>query len=185
MKAWSVPGAAVGVVTANGLLHAAGYGLRDIRRRLPVTGRTLFAVGSCTKSFTAGAAAILVDEGLLDWDRPVREYMPSFRLADPLATRQATLRDLLSHQIGLAPHNSLNPQDTRAQRLARLRHLAFARPFRSGYLYNNKMYLLAGALIERVSGMTYEQFIRRRILGPPRRGAGCSRALQYQLGLLR
>ncbi len=173
MKAWDVPGAAVGVVAGDQIVHAAGYGLREVRRGWPVTDRTLFAVGSCTKSFTATAAAILVDQGLLDWDRPVREYMPSFRLADPIATRQATPRDLLSHQVGLAPHNELNPFDTRAQRLARLRHLAFAQPFRRGYLYNNKMYLAAGALIERLSGMPYEQFVRQRILQPLGMTATC------------
>ena len=166
MKTWSVPGAAIGVIAGDRLLHAGGYSQRHMRRSWPVTEHTLFSIGSCTKTFTATAAAMLVDEGVLDWDRPVRQYMPSFRLADPVATRQATLRDLLSHQVGLAPHTNLNPQDSRTHRLAQLRHLAFARPFRSGYLYNNKMYLVVGALIERVSGMPWEDFVRTRILQP-------------------
>ena len=86
LRAWNVPGMAVGIVCGGRTILARGYGLRDVKRRLPVTEHTTFAIGSCTKAFTATALGILVDEGKLSWDTPVRTYVPQFRLHDPVAT---------------------------------------------------------------------------------------------------
>lgn len=168
MKSWKVPGLVVGVVERGRPIHVQAYGLRDIRRRLPVTEDTLLGIASCTKAFTATAAAILVDEGLLDWDRPVREVLPTFRLADPVATERTTVRDLLTHRTGLPRHDIVwvTSAATRQELMGRLRHLEPNKDFRSLYQYNNLMYMAAGAVIEHASGMTWEAFVRERILQP-------------------
>jgi len=107
MREWKVPVVAVGVVHEGRTILARGYGLRDVRRRLPVTEHTVFAIGSCTKAITATAIGILVDEGKLQWDAPIRQYVPSFRLFDPVATEQCTLRDLLCQRTGLPRHDMI------------------------------------------------------------------------------
>ena len=103
---WHIPGAAVAITKGDEVLHSGGYGLRDIKQGLPVTANTRFPIASMTKPFTAMGAAILVDEGLLDWDQPIRDVMPDFRLHDDYATQHANLRDLLSHRTGLPRHDT-------------------------------------------------------------------------------
>jgi len=107
MRECKVPVVAVGVVHEGRTILARGYGLRDVRRRLPVTEHTVFAIDSCTKAITATAIGILVDEGKLQWDAPIRQYVPSFRLFDPVATEQCTLRDLLCQRTGLPRHDMI------------------------------------------------------------------------------
>jgi len=168
MKAWSVPGAAIGIVKNGQVIYAEGHGLRDMRRGLPVTERTTFAIGSCTKAFTATAAGLLVDDGKLDWDTPVREYLPSFRLHDPIATELMTLRDLLTHRSGVPRHDMVwvgTPLD-RSGLFERLRHLQPSKSFRSKYQYSNLMFMAAGVVIERAAGCSWEEFVQRRILEP-------------------
>ena len=101
---WRVPGASVAIVKDGKLLYAKGYGLKDVKNNFPVTERTLFPIASCTKSFTSAALAILADEGKLDWNKPVKDYMPDFQLHDEYATRTVTARDLVSHRTGLPRH---------------------------------------------------------------------------------
>ena len=103
---WCVPGAAVAVVKGDEVLHSAGYGFRDLDQGLPITSNTRFPIASMTKPFTAMGAALLVEQGLLEWDQPIRDLMPEFRLFDDYATQHATLRDLLSHRTGLPRHDS-------------------------------------------------------------------------------
>jgi CubicO group peptidase (beta-lactamase class C family) len=98
MAEWKVPGLAIAVIKDGNVLLMKGYGYRDVQRRLPVTPRTLMPIGSNTKSFTATLLGMLVDEKRLEWDRPVREYLADFRLADEVAERLTTARDLLSHR---------------------------------------------------------------------------------------
>ncbi len=102
---WKVPGVAVAVVRGGKVVLAEGYGLRDVPNKLPVTPRTIFAIGSSSKAFTATAVGILVDEGKLDWDKPVRDYLPAFRIQDESASARMTPRDLLCHRSGLARHD--------------------------------------------------------------------------------
>src|SRR5438067_1522600 len=104
---FGVPGCAVAVVHEGEVVLAEGFGMRDIDRDLPVTAATLFPIGSSTKTFTAALCATLVRDGLLEWDRPVRDYLPEFRLHDPAATDGVTFRDLLSHRSGLPRHDLL------------------------------------------------------------------------------
>ncbi len=168
MKEWKVPGLAVGIVKDGKLVHAKGYGLRDMSQGLKVTPDTLFAIGSCSKAFTATALAMLVEDGKLDWDKPVIDYLPNFRLYDSYATAHLRVRDLVTHQSGLPRHDMVwyGSPLSRAELFERLRHLEPSRPLHSQYQYNNLMFMAAGVLIERVSGITWEEFVRRRILEP-------------------
>jgi len=168
MKELQVPGAAVGAIYDGKVVLARGYGLRDVTNRLPVTPRTLFAIGSVTKSFTATLVTMEVDAGKLAWDRPVREYLPWFRLHDPIATELMTPRDLLTHRSGLPRHDFIRmavPMP-RQELVRRLRYLEPSRTFRETCQYQNLMYVSAGYLAGEVAGSTWEQLVAERIFGP-------------------
>lgn len=168
MAEWQIPGLAMAVVRKDEPPLLRYWGLRDIEAGAPVRPDTLFPICSVTKSFTATGLALLVDEGKLDWNTPVRETLPEFRLRDLVATEQATLRDLLTHRTGLPRHDwvHMGGHFDNAGMLAALRHLEPSKPFRSAYQYQNLMYLVAGTVLERISGQRWEDFIRDRILLP-------------------
>ncbi len=105
MRALYVPGAAIGIIANGKIVLAKGYGVREVGKNAPVDADTLFDIGSLTKSFTTTAMAIAVDDGKLDWDKPVREYLPWFQMYDPIATNLITPRDLASHRSGLPAHD--------------------------------------------------------------------------------
>jgi CubicO group peptidase (beta-lactamase class C family) len=168
MAEWRIPGLAMAVLRRDEPPALRCWGVCDIDTDAQVTTDTVFPICSVTKSFTATALALLVDEGKLEWDRPVREYLPAFRLCDPVATDQATLRDLLTHRTGLPRHDWVHMAGhlDNAGMFAALRHLEPSRPFRSAFQYNNLMYLVAGLVLERVSGQRWEDFVRTRVLLP-------------------
>ena len=168
MKDWKVPGLAIAVVRDGKIVLSKGYGARDVKNNLAVTPKTLFAIGSITKSFTVSALGMLADEGKLDWDRPVREYLPAFRMNDDVATEHMTPRDLVTHRSGLPRHDALwyNTTLTREQMVERLRFLEPSRDFRSTYQYNNLMFVTAGVLAQHISGMKWEDLVRQRIFAP-------------------
>ncbi|HEV2351504.1 MAG TPA: serine hydrolase [Terriglobia bacterium] len=168
MKDWKVPGVAVAIVKDGKLILAKGYGERDTHQHLPVTPQTLFAIGSISKSFTVTAMGMLVDEGKLDWDKPVRNYIPEFKMFDAVASEHMTPRDLITHRSGLPRHDMVwySSNFSRADMVRRLRYLEPNKDFRSTYQYNNLMFVTAGYLVGRVAGTTWEEFVRRRILGP-------------------
>ncbi len=166
-ETFEVPGIAVGVLQDGKTVLSQGFGLRDVEQHLPVTPGTAFAIASVTKAFTAAAVAALVDDGLLEWDRPVREYIPDFQMYDHIATEAMTARDLLCHRSGLPRHDIVwyrNKTLTRADIVARLRYLKPNKSFRSTWQYNNLMYVTAGYLCEVVTGETWEELVRRRLL---------------------
>jgi CubicO group peptidase (beta-lactamase class C family) len=165
MADWKVPGAAIAVVQDGEVVLAKAYGQRDVEVNLPVTTATRFLIGSITKSFTATGVALLHNEGRIDWTKPVRDYIPEFRLHDPVATERVTIRDLLCHQSGLPRHDWVHlPADRApAELLGVMRYLELSRDIRSTYQYNNLCYNVAGLLIERVSGQSYEAFTRGRL----------------------
>jgi len=101
MERWQIPGMAVAVVRNDSVVHARGYGVLGLDDPRPVDENTLFGVASTTKAMTAGALAMLVDEGRVHWDDPVVRHLPDFQLADPWVTRNVTVRDLLTHQVGV------------------------------------------------------------------------------------
>ncbi|MGH9787485.1 MAG: serine hydrolase, partial [Candidatus Acidiferrales bacterium] len=168
MKKWMVPGLAVAVVKDGEVILLKGYGYRDVEKQLPVTPQTLFAIGSITKSFTVLDLATLVDEGKLEWDKPVREYLPEFRLYDQFASERMTPRDLVTHRSGLPRHDALwyNATFSRRDMVERLRHLEPSKDFRAVYQYQNLMFMTAGYLAERLTGKKWEEVTRERLLGP-------------------
>jgi len=168
MAEWKVPGLSLAVVKDGRVIHARGYGHRDLERRLPVTPRTLFAIGSISKSFTATGLSILADEGKLDWDRPVRDDLPGFRLKDRHAAEILTPRDLVTHRTGLPRHDLVWYRSglSRPALLDAIRHLDANRDPRTAWQYNNLMFLAAGMLGERISGRSWEDYTRDRIFRP-------------------
>lgn len=169
LRRWRVPAVEVVAVRDGEVLMAGAYGERDRDAHLPASPTTLFHHGSITKAFTAMLAASLVDAGLLEWDRPVRDYLPTFRLGDPVAGERATIRDLLAHRSGIAQHDMLwlsHPTATPSDLVGRLRHLGMGRDFRAGFLYSNLGYAAAGEVIAEVTGTTWAEALTTRILKP-------------------
>ena len=171
MKAFAVPGIAVGIVKDGRLVFARGYGVRALGQSAAVDSDTLFAIGSNTKAFTSAALAILVDEGKLRWDDRVIDYLPDFRMWDPYVTREFTIRDVLTHRSGLGLGAGdlmfVTPTDfTRRDIIHGLRYLKPASSFRSQFAYDNLMYAVAGQVIEAASGQSWEDFVTQRIFAP-------------------
>ncbi|MBV9786015.1 MAG: serine hydrolase [Acidisphaera sp.] len=170
MQEWRIPGLAVAVVRDGKTVLLKGYGQRDTETGsdLPVTTDTQFLICSLTKSFTAAGLGLLVDERRLDWNRPVREVLPEFRLSDPVATERLTVLDLLCHRSGLPRHDWIwSPGDiSRAEMAAAMRHLEPSRDFREAFQYQNLGYLVAGMVAERISGHSWEEFTAERLLRP-------------------
>ena len=140
-----------------------------MEQQLPVDTGTIFAIGSISKSFTVTGLGMLVDAGELDWDRPVRDYLPEFQLHDPVATAQMTARDLVTHRSGLPRHDFVWYGDSSVARSELVHRLRFLKPnkeFRSTWQYQNLMYVTAGVLAERITGDSWEDFTRQRIIEP-------------------
>lgn len=164
-----MPGLSVAIVKDGKVVLAKGYGVRRMGNPAPVDAGTRFGIASNTKLFTATALALLVEEGKLGWDKRVIDYLPAFALSDPYVTRELTVRDLLVHRSGLglgAGDLLWWPPSTydRKEIARRIRYIPLATSFRSAYAYDNVLYLIAGEVIEVVSGQRWEEFVRRRIL---------------------
>jgi len=161
-------GLAMAIIYDHQPLYKGGQGYRDIARKLPVTTRTLFEIGSCTKAFTGVVASHLVQAGTLRWDDTVRAHLPEFTLADAYATHQATVQDLLTHRVGMDQHYYLSygPPLARHDLLAKLPYLSFRGSFRQKFLYNNFLYTAAGIVEERVTHTAWEELIRGHIFRP-------------------
>lgn len=170
LETMGVEGAAVVIVQDGEVLLCDGYGLADKEKQVPMTGDTVLPIASSSKAFTATCAAMTVDDGKLDLDKPVRDYLPEFGLYDPIASNSATTRDLLCHRTGMPRHDLMwitQPDFDRNDIIFhRLRHLPPSKPFRSVWQYQNFMYSAAGCVVERLSGMSWEEFVRARIFGP-------------------
>ncbi len=165
---FQVPGIAVGLVVDGQVVYAKGFGYRDLELKLPVTNETLFAIGSCTKAFTTFAMGNLVDEGLIQWDDPVIDVLPEFRLWDQYATTNLTIRDLLTHRTGMPRHEFVwyNSKMNKSELLRRIRYLQPSFEIRERYQYGQLMYFTAGLAMEKITGKTWEELIQRRILDP-------------------
>lgn len=168
-KIFSVPGLSIAVVQDGKVLLAKGYGLKKMGDTGRVNEHTLFPIASNTKAFTATALAMLVEEGKIKWDAPVINYLPWFRMSDPWVTAQITVRDLLVHSAGIPAYAGdilLFPPSTytRRQILEKLKDIPLVKGFRTTYAYDNILYVAAGEVIEEVSGISWSEFIRTRIL---------------------
>lgn len=171
LRTFEVPGAAVLIVKDGQIVTAKGYGVRKLGEAAPVTPRTMFGIASHTKAFTAAAMAILVDEGKVKWDDRVIDHLPEFQMSDPYVTREMRVRDLFTHRsgLGLGAGDLLYfpPSDlSRAEIVRRLRFVPLAHSFRERYDYDNILYIVAGELIARLSGMSWDDFVRTRIFEP-------------------
>ena len=169
LTAWEVPGCAIACVRNGEVVLAAGWGRRDVQAGDPVTESTLFAIGSVTKAFTVATVGALVDDGLLDWERPLRDYVPEIRLHDPFATERLSMIDLLSHRSGLPRHDLAwvgHPDRSRADLVRRLRFLPLSKDLRQAFQYCNLGYGLAGYVVEALSGTRWEDYLRTRLLAP-------------------
>ncbi len=172
LSATRAPGAALVVVDGDTTI-VRGYGLRRLGSDDPVTADTVFALASVSKAFTATACGLCVDDGTLSWDDPIRKHLPAFRLHDPAADTNATIRDLLCHRTGLPRHDALwyHTRTPRAELLARMAHLEPAATFRGTYQYNNLCYLVAGEAVAAAAKTPFEAFVRTRLLAPLGMGA--------------
>jgi CubicO group peptidase (beta-lactamase class C family) len=166
---WRVPALAIAVVKDDSVVFAKGYGVLQKGMSQPANEHTRFAIGSTTKAMTSASLAMLVDEGKLKLDDPVTKYIPELQLYDPWVTRELTIRDLLTHRSGL-PGTDLfwasGWNYSQADVIHRLRYIQPTASFRSEWQYHNVMYALNGLIIERVSGMPWEQFVKTRIFTP-------------------
>jgi CubicO group peptidase (beta-lactamase class C family) len=168
MAEWKVPGMAVSIVKDGKVIFAEGFGLRDVKQGLKVTPHTIFPIGSCSKAFTAAGMGILVDDGKVGWDEPVRTYLPDFRLQDEYAAAHATPRDLLSHRTGLPRHDLvwIGGQFSRQELYDRLPQLEMNKELRAAWQYQNLMFMTAGIIIGKRDGSSWEEFTQKRIFDP-------------------
>ncbi|MFH2004631.1 MAG: serine hydrolase domain-containing protein, partial [Bacteroidota bacterium] len=165
-----VPGLAVGVIKDSTIVFAKGYGLNNVNDINAVDEETIFLIASCSKAFTAAAIAILVDEGKLDWDDKVADYLPDFQLHDPYVTREMRISDLLTHRSGLATFDGdllwYGTNYTRAEVIQRIREMPLKNSLRYKFGYSNLMYITAGEVVEAVSGQTWDDFLKEKIFTP-------------------
>ncbi len=165
IQKWKVPGAAIAIVKDNEVIFSEGIGLRDVEQGLAMTPQTLMPIASCTKAFTTAAMALLVDAGKLDWDTPVRHYLPTFKLYDMVATEHLTPRDLVTHRSGLPRHDLMwyENESTRQELFDRLRYLQPSKDIRTTFQYQNLMYMVAGYLVGEIAGQSWEDFVQQQI----------------------
>ncbi len=168
LKGWNAPGVGVAIVVGDQVVFSKGFGYRDVEKKLPFTPATRCQIASNTKLFTAVAAGLLVEEGKLIWDQPIRESVPSIRFFNDALNAQVTLRDMLAHRTGITRHDTIwyKGDFTRKELFDRLRLLEPKEPLRQTFLYNNLMYAGVGYLIELQSGQSWEAFVQTRMLDP-------------------
>lgn len=172
LTTFNVPGIAVSVIKDGKIIHLKGYGVRSIKTNKKVDENTLFGVASNTKAFTAAAIGMLVDEKKITWDTKVTDVIPEFKMYDAYVTSEFTIRDLLTHRSGLglgAGDLMIWPDSSTVNKNQLIHNLRYLKPvssFRTKYDYDNLMYIVAGDVVARVSGMTYENFIESKIIKP-------------------
>ncbi|CAN5345683.1 serine hydrolase [soil metagenome] len=170
MSTWKGPGMSIAIVKDDKTVFAKGYGVRELGKPEPVDENTVFAIASNSKAFTTAALAILADEKKIAWDDKVSKYLPDFQMYDPWVTSELTIRDLVTHRVGLDTFSGdlLWYETTYSgdEILRRLHHLPRVSSFRTRYGYQNLMYVAAGKLIEKVSEKSWCQLVRERILTP-------------------
>lgn len=167
---WQVPSMSVGIVNDGELVYAKGFGVKSYSTDMQPDKNTLYAIASNSKAFTATIMGMLVDDGLLSWDDPVQKYVPYFELSDPYLSHQVTIRDLLCHRVGLGTFSgdvvwyksNLSSEDI----IRRIKYIPLEYKFRAGYGYSNLMYITAGEVIRQVTGKTWAENVKEKILIP-------------------
>lgn len=168
LKKWNTPGVAITVIKGGKVILQRGYGYRDIEKKLPMTSETVQPIASITKSFTVSALATLVRDGKLSWDKPVRDYLPDFKLHNDYATLNVTPRDMLSHRTGLPRHDFswVGTKASREELYKRLQYMEPSAPLRSTWQYNNFMFMTSGYLGGKLAGTTWEDLVQKNLLDP-------------------
>lgn len=172
LKTFEVPGISVGVYKDGKVVYAKGHGVRSLTNQQPMNDQTLVGVASNSKGFTCFALAMMVEAGKLNWDDPVRKHIPEFQLYDPWVTENFTVRDLVTHRSGMGlgagdlmffpEGNNFTVDDI----IKNVRYLEPESSFRSQFAYNNNMFIIAGEVLKRVSGLSWEEFIETKIMKP-------------------
>ena len=185
LTTFDVPGISVGILKDGEIVYAKGHGVRSLLNNKSMNEKTMVGVASNSKGFTCFALAMMVDAGKLNWDDKVRKYIPEFRLYDPWVTEEFTVRDLVTHRSGMglgAGDLMFFPEGsdfTVSDIVNNVKHLEPESSFRSTFSYNNNMFIIAGEVLRRVSGMTWEEFIEEKIMAPV--GMGNSKASYNRL----
>ena len=175
LKDWNTPGVGVGIVVGDKRVFAKGYGYRDYEKKLPFTPKTMQPIASNSKLFTAVAAGMLVEEGKVAWDKPIRASVPEIQFYNDELNNNVTLRDMLSHRTGVTRHDLIwfKSPFTRRELFERLKYLEPQEPMRVAFLYNNLMFAAVGQIIEIKSGKKWEDFVRQRIFTPLDMSTSC------------
>lgn len=168
IRTWKVPGLAIAIVRNDSVIYTKGFGVLAFGSTTPVDDRTLFEIGSSSKAFTATLVAMLVSDGKLQYDEKLADLLPGFRLYDPVANAEVTVRDALTHRAGLSRAELawLGAGVSREEVLHRLRFLKPQSPFRSRWSYQNMMYLAAGEAAARAAGDSWDHLVVQRIFAP-------------------
>jgi CubicO group peptidase (beta-lactamase class C family) len=168
LKDWNAPGIGVGIVVGDKLVFVKGYGYRDYEKKLPITAQTMFPIASNTKLFTAVAAGMLVEDGKLTWDRPIKESVPTIEFYNSYLNNTITLRDMLAHRTGITRHDSIwyKSDYSTKELFERLKYLDPKESPRQIFLYNNMMYAGVGYTVQLESGKPWAQFVRENIFAP-------------------
>ena len=168
LKDWKAAGFAVAVVEKNKIVYSKGAGFRDFEKKIPVTPNTLFAIGSCTKAFTASLVGLLEKDNKLEYDKPVRDYLPELKFYTDAMNDQVTVRDMMCHRTGLPRHDFswyLFPT-TRDSLIYRIRYMEPTAAVREKWQYNNFMFLAQGVLAEKLFGQKWEQLVKEKFFEP-------------------
>lgn len=168
LKEWNAPGVTIAVVEKGKVIYTGGFGYRDLEKKLPVTENTQFAIGSCTKAFTASILGMLEKEGKVNLDKPVREYLPELKFKNDYTNKNITLRDMMCHRSGLPRHDYswYGSTASRSELLARVEFQESSAELREKWQYNNFMFLAQGMVIEKLTGKSWEENIKEKILKP-------------------
>ena len=166
---WHAAGFAVAVVEKDKVIYAKGFGYRDLEKKIPVTPNTLFAIGSCTKAFTASILGILQKDGKLELNKPVRTYLPDLKFFNDNMNNQIQLVDMMSHRTGLPRHDFswyAFPSSSRDSLMKRIQYMEPSYGLREKWQYNNFMFLLQGMVAEKITGTSWENNVQEKIFKP-------------------
>lgn len=167
---WDVPSMSIGIVKDGKLVFSKGYGVKEVGKKAKPDKNTLYAIASNSKAFTSAIIAQLVQEGKLDWNDKVVDYLSYFEMSEPWITNHVTIRDLLSHRVGLGTFSGdviwyksgLTPKEI----IERIKNIPPAYDFRAGWGYSNLMYITAGEVIREVTGKSWAENVKERIFLP-------------------
>lgn len=165
---WQVPGCAIGIVKNGKLIYSSGFGYRDVENKLPVTPNTIFPIASNTKLFTSCAIGMLVKENKLEYDKPIKLFVPEIEFSTLTLNNEVTLRDMLCHRTGISGNDSIwyGSTFTRREVFSKIKFLEPKATIRTEFIYSNVMYIAVGEIIKIKINKTWEEYIKEKILVP-------------------